>query len=211
MAARLEGTPQALKESVDLFENVIQIKGSLALEARIQQARVLLDINRTEEAKISLNIVYKVASTSPQQREIGILLATALHTQGGEDPVQYTKAVAIYDKLLAHKNLPLAWNNQIHYMKGQTLESMLQDKLALDSYYQVINKENIDPNAPEVQQEWKWFYQCGFKTIALLEKKQDFRAAVAIAKKVASYGGPESEAYQKRARALEMQHMIWEE
>lgn len=211
MAARLEGTPQALKESVDLFENVIQIKGSLALEARIQQARVLLDINRTEEAKISLNIVYKVASTSPQQREIGILLATALHTQGGEDPVQYTKAIAIYDKLLAHKNLPLAWNNQIHYMKGQTLESMLQDKLALDSYYQVINKENIDPNAPEVQQEWKWFYQCGFKTIALLEKKQDFRAAVAIAKKVASYGGPESEAYQKRARTLEMQHMIWEE
>jgi len=211
MAARLEGTPQALKESVDLFENVIQIKGALALEARIQQARVLLDINRTEEAKISLNIVYKAASTSPQQREIGILLATALHTQGGENSGQYTKAIAIYDKLLTHKNLPLAWNNQIHYMKGQTLESMQQDKLALDSYYQVINKENIDSNAPEIQQEWKWFYQCGFKAIALLEKKQDYRAAVAIAKKIAAYGGPESEAYNKRARALEMQHMIWEE
>jgi tetratricopeptide (TPR) repeat protein len=211
MAAILEGTPQALKESVDLFENVIQIKGAIVLEARIQQARVLLDINRTEEAKISLNTVYKATSTSAQQREIGILLATALHTQGGKDSGQYTKAIAIYDKLLTHKNIPLAWSNQIHYMKGQTLESMQQDKLALDSYYQVINKENIDPNAPATQQEWKWFYQCGFKAIALLEKKQNYRAAVAIARKIASYGGPESEAYQKRARTLEMQHMIWEE
>lgn len=211
MAARLEGTPSALKESVDLFEKVIKIKGSLAMEARIQQARVLLDINRTEEAKISLHSVYKAESTTPQQREIGILLATALHTQGSEDSGQYAKAIAIYDQLLTNKSLPLSWSNQIHYMKGQTLESMKDDKRALDSYYQVINKENIDPKAPETQQEWKWFYQCGFKAVALLEKNKDYRAAVAIAKKIASYGGPESEAYQKRARALEMQHMIWEE
>ena len=211
MAARLEGTPQALKESIDLFDKAIKIKGSLALEARIQQARVLLDINRTEEAKRSLNASYQASSNAPQQREIGILLATALHTQGSEDPGQYTKAIAIYDQLLSNQNLPLAWSNQIHYMKGQTLESMKQDLLALDSYYRVINKENINPAPPETQKEWKWFYQCGFKAIALLEKKQDFRAAVAIARKVASYGGPQSESYQKRARALEMQHMIWEE
>ena len=170
----------------------------------------MLDINRTEEAKISLNEVYKTQSNSPQQREIGILLASTLHTQGSEDPGQYAKAVAIYDQLLANENLPLSWSNQIHYMKGQTLESIDQPTLALDSYYHVINKENVAPEAVE-QQEWKWFYQCGFKAIALLEKQQDFRAAVSIAKKVASYGGPESEAYQKRARALEMQHMIWEE
>ena len=30
-------------------------------------------------------------------------------------------------------------------------------------------------------------------------------------KKIASYQGPESEAYTIRARALEMKHMIWEE
>ncbi|MFC4993413.1 tetratricopeptide repeat protein [Rubritalea tangerina] len=211
MAARLEGTPQALKESVDLFQKVIDAKSPLSTEARIQQARVLLDINRTEEAKVSLNKVYQPKSNAPQQREIGILLASALHTQGAEDPGQYAKAVAIYDQLLANKTLPLSWSNQIHYMKGQTLESMDQDQQALDTYYQVINRENIDPEAPETQQEWKWFYQCSFKAIALLEKMQNYRAAVALSKKVASYGGPESESYQKRARALEMQHMIWEE
>lgn len=210
MAARLEGTPSALKDSVNLFEKVMATKSPLAIEARIQQARVLLDINRTEEAKISLNQVYNAQSNSPQQREIGILLASALHTQGSEAPGQYAKAVAIYDQLLASKNLPLSWSNQIHYMKGQTLESMEQPTLALDSYYHVINKENVAPQAT-AQQEWKWFYQCSFKAIALLETQQDYRAAVSIAKKVASYGGPESEAYQKRARALEMQHMIWEE
>ena len=211
MAARLEGTPQALKESVDIFENVIRSKSPLATEARIQQARVLLDINRVEEAKISLHKVYNQKSSSTQQREIGILLATALHTQGSDHSGQYDKAIAIYDQLLKNSNLPLAWSNQVHYMKGQTLESMDNDKLALDSYYSVINRENINPDAPQSQQEWQWFYKCGFKAIALLEKTQQHRAAVSIAKKIASYGGPESEAYSKRARALEMQHMIWEE
>ncbi len=211
MAARLEGTPQALKESIDIFEKVVRSKSQLSTDARIQQARVLLDIHRTEEAKISLNQVYKQNSDSPRQREIGTLLATALHTQGSEDPGQYAKAVAIYDQLLAHKNLSLSWSNQLHYMKGQALESMREPTQALNAYYQVINKENLDPQASEEQQEWKWFYQCGFKAIALLEKQQNFHAAVSVARKIASYGGPESEAYSKRARALEMQHMIWEE
>lgn len=207
-AARLEGTPQALKESIDLFEKVITSKSPLSTESRIQQARVLLDINRTEEAKISLNKVYDPKSTTSQQREIGILLATALHTQGSEDTIQYGKAVAIYDQLLKHPSLPLSWSNQIHYMKGQTLESMDNDEAALDTYYQVINRENLD--SAQGQQEWKWFYQCAFKAIALLEKNKQYRAAVAVAKKVASYDGPETESYQKRARALEMEHMIWE-
>lgn len=211
MAARLEGTPQALKESVDIFEKVIISKSSLAIEARIQQARVLLDINRTEEAKISLFKVYKPKSNSAQQREIGILLATALHTQGSEDPGQYSKAIAIYDQLLETPKLPLSWSNQVYYMKGQTLESMGDDKMALDSYYRVINRENLSPDAPHSQQEWQWFYKCGFKAVALLEKKEQYRAAVAISKKIASYQGPESEAYKIRARALEMKHMIWEE
>ncbi|MFC5050251.1 tetratricopeptide repeat protein [Rubritalea spongiae] len=207
-AARLEGTPQALKESIDLFEKVVTTNSSLSTEARIQQARILLDVNRTEEAKISLNEVYDPSSSSSQQREIGVLLATALHTQGSEDSGQYAKAVAVYDQLLKHPSLPLAWSNQIHYMKGQTLESMGEDEAALNSYYIVINRENIDTT--EGQQEWKWFYQCAFKAIALLEKNKNYRAAVAVAKKVASYGGPETESYQKRARALEMEHMIWE-
>lgn len=211
MAARLEGTPQALKESIDIFEKVITSKSPLSTEARIQQARVLLDINRTEEAKISLNRVYQPQSTSVQQREIGILLATALHTQGSEDSGQYSKALAIYDQLLETPKLPLAWSNQVYYMKGQTLESMGDDRMAINAYYTVINRENIAPDAPLSQQEWQWFYKCGFKAVALLEKKEQYRAAVAISKKIASYQGPESEAYTIRARALEMKHMIWEE
>ena len=211
MAARLEGTPQALKESIDIFEKVIVSKSALSTEARIQQARVLLDINRTEEAKISLHTIYKAKSQSAQQREIGILLATALHTQGSEDSGQYDKAIAIYDQLLKSPKLPLSWSNQVRYMKGQTLESMGNDDSALNTYYTVINRENLNSDAPQSQQEWLWFYKCGFKAVALLEKKQQYRAAVAISRKIASYNGPESEAYTTRARALEMKHMIWEE
>ncbi|WP_018969493.1 tetratricopeptide repeat protein [Rubritalea marina] len=209
MAARFEGTPQSLNESVDLFQNVIESKSALSTEARIQQARILLDTNRTEEAKSSLQKAYNPKSEVPQQREIGLLLATAHYTEGSESSAAYDKALAIYTQLLKQKDLPQAWSNQIHYMKGQTLENMDRDQDALDAYYQVINEEATHQQGQS--QEWKWFYRCGFKALALLEKQQNFRAAVSVAKKVANAGGPESQNYAKRARDLEMKYMIWED
>ena len=209
MAARLEGTPQALNESIELFNKVIESNSTLSTEARIQQARILLDINRTEEAKSSLYKVYNPKSSAPQQRELGLLLATAHYTQGSVSPEEYSEALKIYNKLLEQKNLPQAWQNQILYMKGQALENMGQFEQALNAYYQVLNKETT--HQPGQSQEWRWFYRCSFKALALLEKQQNFKAAVAIAKKVANTGGPESAAYAKRARDLEMKYMIWDE
>lgn len=211
MAARLEGTPQALKESVDLFEKVITSSSALADEARIQQARVLIDLDRLQQAKLSLTKAYQPKSPSERQREIGILLAATYHILGNEDPLQYPKAIAIYDQLLLHPQLSVSWSNQLHFLKGQTLESMGELRLALDTYYRVINRENILTNTPGSGQEWKWFYQCGSKTLAMLENSKQYRAAVAVAKKIASYQGPESAEFSKRARALEMDHMIWDE
>lgn len=207
MAARLEGTPQSLKESVDLFEKVVTSKTSLVNDARIQQARILIDLDQTEQAITSLTTIFDSTSNSTQKLEIGLLLASAYHIQGNQEPASYKKAIAIYDDLLGNEELAL-WTNQIHYRKGFTQESMGKNDQALETYYQVINRENIVKGQ---QPEWHWFYQSCSKAISILVKQQNIRAAIAVAKKVASYGGPESDIYLKRSRDLEMEHMIWED
>lgn len=212
MAARLEGTPQSQQESVDIFKKVIASNSPVSLEARIQQARLLIDLNRVDEAVKSLQAVYDTKANSAQQHEIGILLAAALHVQGSADPSKYKQAIEIYDTLLSQDDLNLAWSNQIHFLKGQALEGMGDEKGALDAYYAVINRENVPKGTTEEDQEWFWFYRCGFKALAMLEKADRPRAAISIAKKIASYpNGPRAQEAADRARNLEMKHMIWEE
>ncbi|SHJ64184.1 Tetratricopeptide repeat-containing protein [Rubritalea squalenifaciens DSM 18772] len=212
MAARQEGTPQALQESVEIFAKVIDSNSPVSLEARIQQARLLIDLNRVDEAVKSLESVYEEKANGAQQREIGILLAAALHTQGSTDPSKYKQAIQIYDTLLKQRDLNLAWNNQIHFLKGQALESMGDQKGALDAYYSVINRENVPKGTAEDDQEWYWFYRCGRKALLMLENADRPRAAIAIANKIASYAnGPQAQEFAERARNLEMEHMIWEE
>lgn len=214
MAARLEATPQAQLESVDIFEKIINTQHPIAIEARIQQARLLIDLDKIEQAIKSLTSVYDKKSTTPQQREIAILLAAALHTQGSTDPQNYQKAIAIYDQLLINPNLSLGWSNRIHFLKGQALENTNTEaskKAALDTYYQVINRENRPKNTPPEEQEWHWFYRSAFKALTMLEKSDRPKAAIAIAKKIASYkDGPRAKEAADRARALEMEHMIWD-
>jgi len=83
---------------------------------------------------------------------------------------------------------------------------MGNDDPALEIYYSVIN---IDLNKTPIT-EWKWYYKCGFNAIKMLDEMKNPRAAIAIAKKLASSDGNRSEEATKRARTLEMKYMIWE-
>jgi len=214
MAARLEATPQAQLESVKIFEKVIKSSSPIAIEARIQQARILIDLDQIPTAVKSLKTTYKKKSTTPQQREIAILLADAYHRQGSSDSAKYQLAIDIYDDLISSSKLSLAWSNRIHFLKGEALEGTgteESNKAALDTYYQVLNRENLPKNSTKSEQEWKWFYRCSFKALSMLEKNNRPRAAIAIAKKIASYkGGPRAKEAAERARFLEKEHMIWD-
>ena len=216
MAARLGGTTQAREESVGLFQKIIEAKQPLAEEARIQQSRVLIDLRRYQEAESTLKplLTSKKISTA-QHRDAGILMADCYHRQATNNPekyapTKYEQAIAIYDGLLAVKDLPLAKSNRLHFLRGQTLESMNRRAEALDSYYNVIVKTNTPPDeaAPEI--EWFWFYRCGFKALSMLEDDKRWDAAVKLARRIASFNGPRAEEASKRANNLAKKHMIWE-
>jgi hypothetical protein len=59
--------------------------------------------------------------------------------------------------------------------------------------------------------EWHYFELCGFRALALLEKARRWPAAVACARKIASFKGPRAEEAEARASQLQLKHMIWED
>jgi len=215
MAARLGGTTQAREESVKLFNEIISKPHPLAAEARIQQSRVLIDLRRYDEAIQSLSPLFKPNKKQPTSpailRDAGILMADCLHRQAATDPTKYQQAVDIYNRLLSEKQLPLAWKNRLHFLKGQTLERMGKRKEALDAYYSIIAKTYAPKEAKNHEIEWFWFYRCGFQALSMLESDKRGEAAVKLARRIASFDGPRAEEASKRANNLAKQYMIWED
>ena len=97
-------------------------------------------------------------------------------------------------------------------MRGLTLEQLpdpgnpilKRDKLAFIAYYSVLER-----NTPPEQ--WQYFELCGFRALALLEKARRWPAAIACAKKIASFKGPRAEEAAARANQIQLKHMIWED
>lgn len=212
MSSRLGGTAQAREQCISMFQKIIDSKHALASEARIQQSRVLIDLRRYTEAEKSLKPLLDAKDTPvPLRRAAGVLMADCLHRQGAADSKKYEQAITIYNELLAAKDLPLAWKNRLHFLRGQTYESMARTSEAFVSYYDVIVRANAPPEGDAYKEEWRWFYRCGFKALSMLEADNRWEAAVKLARRIASFKGPRAEEAYKRAISLAKKHMIWED
>ena len=212
MAARLGGTVQSREECIAMFQTIIDSNHRLAPEARIQQGRVLIDLQRYQEAKKTLEPLMTSKTILPQEKMgAGVLMADCLQRQGVSDSSKIDEAIEIYNRLLQISEISPAWSHRLHYLRGQAFESRKQTAQAFKSYYSVI-LDGHPPNDPEAkQEEWFWFYRCGFKALAMLENTERWEASVKVAKRIASFNGPRKEEADKRAKELARTHMIWQE
>lgn len=212
MAARLSGTAQSREECITMFQTIIDSKHALSSEARIQQGRVLIDLRRYEEAEKVLKPLMDNKKSTPEEKlGAGVLMADCLQRQGITDPDKNKQAIDIYNKLLEQKDISLAWSHRLHYLRGQAYENMKETSKAFKSYYDVIIQGKA-PNTPqEKQEEWFWFYRCGFKALTMLENTERWETSVKVAKRIASFNGPRAEEADKRAKDLAKKHMIWPE
>lgn len=200
-------TPEAREEAISLLEEVLAEEGPLAGEARLLLVRAQLDAGAPREALDTLAPLLSAEMPMGERLDALVLQAEAyraLGTSAGDE-----KAVAILDDCLAWEGLRYADSNRLHYLKALTLEQLGRDEEALDTLYRVVNFENLP--AGESISEWTHFYDCGFKAVRLLGERDDWKGAYAIARKLASSGGPRSNEAAKRARAIQLEHMIWDE
>ena len=212
-SAALVPTSQSQQEALILFDKVIAANGSVAPLAQLEKARLMIDMNRLTEAASFLRAWFdSLPPADPLHLPAGLLLGEAIYAQGSVNPNSLTEALAVYDKLLVHADQYPAVFNRLQYLRGRTLEQIPDDqdpskkraKQAFIAYDSVL--EATTPPA-----EWHYFELCGFRALALLEAAGRWPAAIACAKKIASFHGPRADEAATRASQLQLKHMIWED
>ena len=214
-AAALGATAQSREEALAIFDKAIGIDGPLRSLARLEKARLNIDLNRLPVAIESLREAYNAASPDdPSRLPTGLMLAEAIYAGGETAPGSLEEALKVYDELLVLTASNPAQYFRLQYLRGLTLEKLpdpvdpTKTRLgdALSAYFSVLDRP-VDPPPPE----WEWFERSGFRALALLENAGRWQAAISIAGKIASFKGPRSEEAATRARQLQLKHMIYED
>ncbi|MGJ8641962.1 MAG: tetratricopeptide repeat protein [Luteolibacter sp.] len=214
-AAALGATSQSREEALSLFDQTISAPGPLKTVALLEKARLLIDLNRIPDAVSLLSEAYAATQQDdPARLPTGLLLAEAIYAKGDDAPESLGSALEIYDSLIAISSGNPAEYFRLQYLRGLTLEKLPDPEdasktrlsEAKEAYYSVLDRP-IDPKPPE----WEWFERSGFRLLSLLEKGAEWEAAISIAEKIASFGGPRANEASTRARQLRLKHMIWKD
>ena len=212
-SAALIPTSQSQKGSLKLFDNAIAIDGPLNSIAKLERARLMMDINMLEEAVEFLKPWHdELEESDPMHFASGLLMAEAVYAQGKLNPDSLPQALAIYDNLLIHTKRHTPDHDRLQYLRGLTLEQLpdpqvpdiKREKEALIAYYSVLEREKTPT-------QWEYFEASGFRALALLEKSLRWNAAIACARKIASFKGPRSKEAAARANQIQLKYMIWED
>jgi tetratricopeptide (TPR) repeat protein len=214
-SAALGATNQSREEALKLFDQAISINGPLSSLAILEKARLNIQLNQIDIAIKSLTDTYqKISPDDPSRFPTGLLLSEAIYARGDSNPQSLLKALEIYNQLIDISTNKPAQYFQIQYLRGLTLEKLPDPENpgqtrfndALAAYFAVLDRP-VDPAPPE----WKWFELSGFRALEVLENAERWQAAISIAEKIATFGGPRAEEAATRARKLRLKHMIWED
>ena len=210
-SAALGATPQAKQESIIIFDKLIALDGPLADVARLEKARVL---SAPEAAKFLLPWFKSMKQDAPLRLIVGLHLCDSLYNSAGSDNKPLEQALEIYEDLLESLPEDSARRFEIEYNRGRVLEqlpdpkdpSKTREAEALDVYFSVLQHAARQPPA-----DWQWVDRSGVRARTLLENAKRWDAAIAIAEQHAKLASPAATVVADRAKALRLEHFVWEE
>lgn len=200
-------TGEATVEALDTLDQVIAKGGPLTNRARLLKARTLLkSLGQAEE---SLRTLDGIPGRPGDQPEASLLAAEAYRELAATEPKSAALAISIYQRLLDDDRTSYPLSNRIHYQLALTHRENGKLNLAIEPCLRVVDFENKLPN--EKEQEWDYYYRCGFEAIDILLEAKRPQAALTLARKLAQTNGPGAPQAQERAEQIQLDHLIWNE
>ncbi|MDQ8189280.1 tetratricopeptide repeat protein [Roseibacillus persicicus] len=196
--------PEFTEAGLDILDKLITRSGPLATEARLLKARELLNLGQADE---SLKVLADIPGDPGDQPEAALLSAKAYREQATNEPKRYEKAISLYQRLLDDPRTTYQRSNQIHYLLAQTYRESGQPDLAIEPCIRVVDRLNRAPD--ETEEEWNYYYRCGFEAIDILLEANRARAALILARKLAQTKGPGAEQAKVRAEQIQLDHLLW--
>lgn len=197
----------SLDHALALLDQVVKMNGDLKWAARNEEAAIERRLGKNPDALVIYDEVLKNEAKPPERREALCGKGDVLYEMGAADPPNYRRAIELFEQLAKDPGVPAHWRNQAEFKKGKALEKLNDKPAALTTYYEVL-EEGADPQR---QHEFFWFYKAGFSAAQLLEEASDWKAAVAVYRKLAAVGGTRSDEAKTRLTQLRLEHFLWEE
>ncbi|MDQ3198456.1 MAG: tetratricopeptide repeat protein, partial [Verrucomicrobiota bacterium] len=197
----------ALDHALALLDQVVKLNGEMKWAARNEEAAIERRLGKNREALALYDEVLKNEVKPAEHREALCGKADIYYEMGATDAANYRRAIGLYEQLATEPGVPPHWRNQAQFKKGKALEKLNDKPAALRNYYEVIEERS----RPDLQHEFFWFYKAGFNAAHLLEESNDWKAAVAVYRKLAAVGGARSDEAKARLTQLRLEHFLWDE
>lgn len=195
-----EGAARALT----WFDDVAQGTSSLRHRARFEQASMLLRQRRYADALTLYDRLLASAPPPDVRRAATMEKGDTLFALGADDPAKFSEAATVYAAIAAEADAPPDWRDQAACKHAAALAKAGRTQAALAVYQSVLSRP------PAAGSDFFWFYKAGLEAGQILEKEQDWPAAIAVYDQVATAGGPQRDELAQRSRRLRLEHFIWE-
>jgi predicted negative regulator of RcsB-dependent stress response len=195
----------SLDRAIVLFDQVVQKGGALRWAARNEQAVIERKVGKSKDALALYDEVLKSDAGPSEKREALCGKADIFFEAGAAEPVNYERAIELYDQLASEKDAPVHWRNQAFFKKGLCLEKKNDRAGALTTFYEILE----DEARSDQRRELFWYYKAGFNAARLLEEDSKWESAAAIYDKLAAAGGSRSDEAKARLNHLRLEHFLW--
>ncbi|MEG0023805.1 MAG: tetratricopeptide repeat protein [Akkermansia sp.] len=207
-AAQLCNTDASLKIALDLFRKQTLDQGQFAQPAQMEIASILLRSGQARAAISSLETLLTSPTLAQQTRLLALSIqADAWASLSGSQPDALTKARHLCTEILKTPNLSLIWQFKALSQRAQYAEKEGDLNSALSDYAEIL--QYIDKNNSPNRRDWYWFYEAGFSSLHLLEMKQKWDEALALAQKLAKTSGSRAKEAANIAKKIKLEHFIW--
>ena len=140
----------------------------------------------------------------------GIVIAAIGRSATVLEQQAFEPAIAVFETALERKQIPLHWRYQVLFRLGKCYEKAGNPNKALETWYDCLNTEQ-DPERPMSPEEYDWYFRAGDSAWLMLVDRKNWKAAIAIARRLGKIPGPRAQVALERARKLELQHFIWDD
>ncbi len=201
-------------EAIKLWDQVAQGKGPLRLQARLEQGK--LDQRRDRDPAAALQIFDAILKSVPPpdaslKYQVLCLRGETLLVQGLEIPAKVEEALATFDQIITSNTASIYWRQQALVRKGDCFVNLKKEPEAIETYYEAMNLTPPATTASAAEADNFWFFRAGEKAIRLLEAKQNWKGALAIAQKLAEAPGPRADSSREHANRLITEHYLWQD
>ncbi|WP_395736217.1 tol-pal system YbgF family protein [Prosthecobacter sp.] len=209
MSANSVMSLEGRKRAMEIWEELAQKNGPLAVAARRQQALSERLQGNHAAALAALDKVLAMKALDPEQRLATICeKAELLLLLGKTEPARLDAAADLLDEFLTDHALPFLWKARAGFTLASIHHDAKHDTEALEACYNVLREADKTP--PASPADYVWFSKAGFFGVDLLEASRQWEAAARLAEQIAQRPGDRAVEARDRATKVRLEHFLWD-